>query len=166
MVTEGVRAQDWLKEVNDRLQKFSLDSGSGVKALINLSREKKHLLDLLFYILTKDEGFDKGRFGIYVRFAFPLSSGKFLGTGFTLFSDRRIVDSPVIVDVIEDGNITNPTMWIVALPNFYLFDDRNRAERFRIYDLLEDLGFDVQDISYYPYIKYTLNANEYLLEEE
>jgi hypothetical protein len=166
MVAERVRAQDWLKEVNDRLQKFSLDNDSGVKALINLSREKKHLLDLLFYIITRDEGFKHGRFGIYVRFAFPLVSGEFLGTGFTLYHDKHIIDHPEIVDEIEDGPIFVPTMWINILPSFPLLNDANKEERFRIYSFLEDLGFDVWDNRYFPYIKYSLNDNEYLLGEE
>jgi hypothetical protein len=162
---ERVRAQDMVREINERLNRFSIDNDSGVRAQINLGREKKHLLDLLFYILTKDEGFKNGRFGIHVRFAFPLSSGKFLGTGVILYSDRRIVDRPVIVEDIDGGPITNPTMWVVVLPDFNLYNDVYRSERFRIYDLLEELGFSGWDIGYYPFIMYSLNSEEYLLEE-
>jgi len=158
-----LRVEDIIREVNDGLEKFSLESN--IMAKIKLSKEKKHLLDLLLYILTKDEGFDKGRFGLNIRFAFPLSSGKFLGTGFTLFSNKQIVNRPVIVNDIEGGPIKNPTMWIVALPNFYIFDDANRKERFRIYSLLEDLGFNTHDYAFFPYIEYSLSGEEYLLEE-
>jgi hypothetical protein len=157
------RVEDMIKEVNDHLDKFSLENG--INARVKLNKEKNHLVNLLFYILSKDEGFDKERFGLNFRFAFPLSSGKFLGTGFTLFSSKQIVNRPIIVNDIEGGPIKNPTMWLVVLPNFYLFDDNNKAERFRIYDLLEDLGFNTQDYTFFPYIEYSLNKEEYLLEE-
>ena len=164
MVTVNrVRVEDMIREVNNRLDKFSLESG--IKAKIRLSKEKNHLINLLLHILTKDEDFDKERFGLNIRFAFPLSSGKFLGTGFTLFSSKQICNRPVIVNDIEGGLIKNPTMWIVMLPNFYLFDDVNKEERFRIYSLLEDLGFNTQDYTFFPYIEYSLNKEEYLLEE-
>jgi len=158
------RVEDMIKEINDGLKKFSDENN--IKARLNLSKEKKHLLNLLLYILNKDEGFEKGRFGIYVRFAFPLVSGEFLGAGFTLYSDRYMIERPEIVDEIEDGPIVRPTMWINALPGFQLLDDANKAERFRIYSFLEDLGFEIWDNRYFPYIKYALNDNEYLLEEE
>jgi hypothetical protein len=157
------RVEDMIREVNEHLEKFSLENN--VNARIRLSKEKNHLVNLLFYIITKDEGFDKERFGLNIRFAFPLSSGKFLDTGFTLYSSKQIVNHPVIVNDIEGDPIKNPTLWIVVLPNFYLFDDANRAERFRIYDLLEDLGFNTQDYSFFPYIQYSLSKEEYFLEE-
>jgi hypothetical protein len=157
------RAEDIVREVNEHLEKFSLENN--VNARIRLSREKNHLIDLLLYILSKDEGFDKERFGLNIRFAFPLSSGKFLGTGLTLFSSKQVVNRPVIVNDIEGGLVKNPTMWIVMLPNFYLFDNANKAERFRIYSFLEDLGFNTQDYSFFPYIEYSLHREEYLLEE-
>lgn len=159
-----VRVEDFLKEVNNGLEKFGIEND--IKAQLNLSKEKKHLMNLLFYILTRDEGFNKERFGIEVRFAFPLSSGEFLGTGFTVFSDKTTIERPNIVDEIEDGPIVNPTMWINALPAFQLLDNANKAEKFRVYSLLEELGFEIWDSKYFPYIKYTLNDNEYLLEEE
>ncbi len=164
MVTVNrLRAEDMIKEVNNRLEKFGVENN--IKARIKLSKEKNHLVNLLLYILNKDEGFEKGWFGLNVRFAFPLSSGKFLGTEFILFSDKQTFGRPFIVNDIEGGPIKNPTMWIVALPNFYLFDDVNREERFRVYSLLEDLGFNTDDRMFYPYISYSLNEEEYLLEE-
>jgi hypothetical protein len=162
-VVNRLKVEDMTKEVNEHLKKFFLENN--VNARIKLSKEKTHLVNLLLYILAKDEGFYKERFGVNIRFAFPLSSGKFLGTGFTLFSSKQIVNRPIIVNDIEGGPIKNPTMWIVMLPNFYLFDDANRVERFRIYDLLEDLGFNTQDHTFFPYIEYSLNEEEYLLEE-
>jgi hypothetical protein len=158
-----LRVEDMIKEVNDHLERFSLENN--INSRIKLSKEKTHLVNLLLYILSQDEGFDKERFGLNIRFAFPLSSGKFLGTGFTLFSSKQIVNRPIIVNDIEGGPIKNPTMWIVMMPNFYLFSDANKAERFRIYDLLEDLGFNTQDYSFFPYIEYSLDKEEYLLEE-
>ncbi len=164
MVTVNrLRVEDIIREVNGELEKFALEKG--IKANVKLSREKKHLLDLLLYTLTRDEGFDKGRFGLNIRFAFPLSSESFLGTEFILFSDKQTFGRPFIVNDIEGGPVKNPTMWIVALPNFYLFDSANRQERFRIYSLLEDLGFNTDDRMFYPYISYSLNEEEYLLEE-
>ena len=158
-----LKVEDMIKKINEGLNKFSLENG--INARIKLRKEKTHLINLLLRILTKDDGFDMERFGLNIRFAFPLSSGKFLGTGFTLFSSKQIVNRPFIVNDIEGGSIKNPAMWITALPNFYLFDDANRAERFRIYDLLEDLGFNTQDYPFFPYIQYSLNKEEYLLEE-
>jgi len=158
------RMEDMLKEVNGQLEKFSLENN--VNARIRLSREKNHLVNLLFYIITKDEGFDKERFGIDVRFTFPISiTGECLVTGFILFSSKQNFYRPVIVDDIESGPIINPKMLIVALPNFYLFDDANKAEKFRIYSFLEDLGFNTQDDTFYPYIEYSLSEEEYLLEK-
>jgi hypothetical protein len=157
------RVEDMIREVNEHLEKFSLENK--VNARIRLSKEKNHLVNLLLYIFSRNDYFDKESFGLNIRFAFPLSSGKFLVTGFTLYAGKQIVNRPVIVNDIEGGPIKNPTMWVVALPNFYLFDDANKAERFRIYSLLEDLGFNTQDHTFFPYIKYPLNSEEYLLEE-
>jgi hypothetical protein len=157
------RVEDMIQEINEKLKDFSLESG--IKTNIRISKEKTHLLNLLFYALSSDESFEKGRFSINVRFVFPLLSRKFLGVGFTLFSYKYIIDHPAIVDDIEGGVIRSPKMFVVVLPIFGLFDNANKEEKFRIYGLLENLGFNVWDNTFYPYFDYSLDEREYLLEE-
>ncbi len=159
-----LRVEDIIGRVNSRLEKFGMENN--LKAKIRLSREKSHLLNLLLYILSKDEGFNKGRINLNISFAFPLSSGKFLGAGINLFRGNKIFEYPVAIhDDIVGGSTENTTMRINVILDFYLHKDEYKEERFRIHDLLEDLGFKTYDGSSYPYIEYPLNKEEYLLEE-
>jgi hypothetical protein len=158
------RVEDMIEEINKELRDFSLESGIK-KAKLRLGKEKTHLLNLLFYALSNDESFEKGRFSIKVNFVFPLLSRKFLGVGFTLFSYKYIIDFASVDDVVEGGVIRSPKMFVIAVPIFGLFDNANKEEKFRIYGLLENLGFNVWDNTFYPYFDYSLDEGEYLLEE-